>query len=248
MDLGDFERLFEAHARHDAGDTAGEHGLARARRADEQDIVPARDGDLEGAAGDRLPLYIGEIAAAFGRGADVVRRGQRRKRHQPREVVDDLRKALRREGARARYVRRLSGVARGDDEGIVAERLCGDEQRQDARHGAQRAVEREFAEKDGAAAVCPVELARRFEDADGDGEVEVRALLFQVGGGEVDGDLVGGEAPAAVFERGAHALAALLDGGVGQADQFVGGKPVVDIRFHLDGHAFQPGKCETHHL
>ena len=100
----------------------------------------------------------------------------------------------------------------------------------------------------GAAPAIGGELPRRLEDADGDGKVEIRALLFEIGGREIDGDFVGRELSAAVFERGTHPLAALLDGGVGQPNEFVRGQPVVDIRFHLDGYAVQTVERKAHHF
>ena len=56
------------------------------------------------------------------------------------------------------------------------------------------------------------------EDADGDGEIEARALLLDVGGREVDGDAGGRKVEAGVLDGGADAVAGLADGGVGQAD------------------------------
>ncbi len=45
-----------------------EHGLARARRADQQQAVPARRGDLQRALGGSLALDVPQVEAAAGPG------------------------------------------------------------------------------------------------------------------------------------------------------------------------------------
>ena len=64
------------------------------------------------------------------------------------------------------------------------------------------------------------------QDADGDGQIEARAFFLEVGGREVDGDVRGRNEVAGVLDGGAHAVAALAHGGIGQAD----GVEVVLIR------------------
>jgi hypothetical protein len=61
VDGGHLQRLFERERRKDGGQPASEHGLARAGRADHQEVVGAGGGDLEGAAGPVLPADVGEI-------------------------------------------------------------------------------------------------------------------------------------------------------------------------------------------
>ena len=244
MDLCDFQRLLEGHIGHDGGDTAREHGLAGAGRAVQQNVVPAAHCHFQSALRHRLTLDESEVGAVllFRRERLVAAHGKRRKGRQPAQMVDRLRERFRRICAHAADERSFLGVRRGHDKFGKSLRLCGDEQWQNARHGAQLPSQRQFAEQNSTAAVGS-ELARRLEDADGDREVEIRALLFEIGGREIDGDFVGRELSAAVFERGTHPLAALLDGGVGQP-----GQPVVDIRFHLDGYAVQTVERKAHHF
>ena len=58
VDLGDLQRLFKGEIGHDGGQTPCEHGLARTGRPHEQQVMPARDGDLQRPAGNGLTLDI----------------------------------------------------------------------------------------------------------------------------------------------------------------------------------------------
>src|SRR3989449_10716208 len=73
------------------------------------------------------------------------------------------------------------------------------------------------------------DLLRGGEDAYGDGQVERRPVLANVGGGEVDGDALQRERVAGVRERGVHALASFLDGTLRQSDGGEGGEAVRDV-------------------
>ena len=68
-----------------------------------------------------------------------------------------------------------------------------------------------------------------------DRELEARAGLAHRGGGEVDGDPLVRPRDVRRLHRGAHPLARLAPGGVGQADDGVAGQAVGDV--HLDGDA-----------
>ena len=162
MDLGHFQRLGKGHIGHDGGDAARQHGLARAGRADEQQVMPAADGDFEGAAGDRLAFDEGEVELARLRGGGAVAGGGHgRQRRVAADMVDDGGKAFGRHRLDAADVRRLARVARGHDEFRVSPRLGGDEDGQDARQRAQPAVQRQLAQKHGARAL-PRQLPRRL--------------------------------------------------------------------------------------
>ena len=65
---GRFECLFIAHRRQNAGKTAGQHGLAGARRSDHQEIMPARGCHFQCAPRLLLALYIGEVGIGKGAG------------------------------------------------------------------------------------------------------------------------------------------------------------------------------------
>jgi hypothetical protein len=60
-DRGAFERFRHAHGRQQPGKALRQHGFARTRRADEQQRMAARRGDLQGAACASLALDVGEV-------------------------------------------------------------------------------------------------------------------------------------------------------------------------------------------
>src|ERR1019366_8237062 len=89
---------------------------------------------------------------------------------------------------------------------------------QHSLHRPQAAVEAQLADQQEVGDVLDVERAVGSENSDGDGQIEAGASLLDVGRGQVDGDAGGRNVEAGVLDGGAHAVAGLADGGVGQAD------------------------------
>ena len=89
--------------------------------------------------------------------------------------------------------------------------------RQDARHGAHLAAERQLADQRHAAR-SGADLLRAEQDADGHRQVERGTALAQVGRGEVDRDPARRMDESGIAQRPADALARLLERGVGEAD------------------------------
>ena len=88
-----------------------------------------------------------------------------------------------------------------------------------AAHRAHAAVEREFAQESVAGKRLAEECSLAAENSQRHGEIESRTFLFDVSRSEVHGDpLRVGEVETAIVEGGLDALAAFLDGDVGQAD------------------------------
>ena len=73
------------------------------------------------------------------------------------------------------------------------------------------------------------------KDTQRDGKVKGRAFFFCIGWGEVDRDPFGAELIAAVFDGGADALPAFLDGIVGQTDKDGRGQAAARIDFNGNG-------------
>jgi hypothetical protein len=61
MDGRRFNRLFERERWEDAREPSRQHRLARSRRADHQEVVTARRGDLECTAREGLAVEVGEV-------------------------------------------------------------------------------------------------------------------------------------------------------------------------------------------
>jgi hypothetical protein len=78
------------------------------------------------------------------------------------------------------------------------------------------------------------------QEAQGDGQVEGRALFLPVGRGQIDGDPLRLQVVAAVLESGPDALLALAHRGVRQAHGDEGREPGADVDLDLDGIGFDP--------
>ena len=63
------ERLVERQRRQDPRHPPRHHRLARARRTDQQQVVPAGGRDFKGAAGKQLAAYVGQVGPRFARKA-----------------------------------------------------------------------------------------------------------------------------------------------------------------------------------
>jgi hypothetical protein len=61
VNLGGLERFFKRERRQDGGQPLGEHGLARAGRADHEDVVAAGGRNFKGALGGLLSAHIFEV-------------------------------------------------------------------------------------------------------------------------------------------------------------------------------------------
>jgi hypothetical protein len=74
----------------------------------------------------------------------------------------------------------------------------------------------------------------------GDGQVEARAFLADVGGGEVDGDAAIGVAIAGVQDRSANPVSRFLDGSIGQPDYNGSRVSCSGIYLHFKGMGLDP--------
>ena len=220
VDARRFQRLLERHVRQNARQAARHHRLAAARRADHQHVVPARRGDLQRALGALLPAHVRKVVP---RPAALQQLciGHGRHRLDVRlaaQVVDDLREAPGGQHAQPLHAGGLAGVVRGEDECGKPALLRRNRHGKRAAHGHQLAGEGQFAHRRRARQTLGGHHAAGAQDRQRDGQVIGRALLAHVGGREVDRQPRDGEGQRAGGHRRAHALTALLDGGVRQAD------------------------------
>ena len=243
VNLGDFQRFVGRQVGQDAGQGAGQQGFAGTGRAAEQDVVKAGGGHFQGPFGVILAADVGqvgavrrlavavEIDAAVGEGRDGGFALQvRQQLGQGGYGID----------AHAVHQGGFGGVHGGHIDHADALFPRHPDHRQDAGGVAQAAVQGQLAQEYGRLRGRQ-RLAGAEQDAGGDGQVVGRAGLFQVGGGQVDGDAAHRELAAAVAQRRPHALFGFLHGGVGQPHDVEGGQPRRNIGFGLYNLPVQPG-------
>jgi hypothetical protein len=247
VDGRDLERLVEAERRQDAGQAPRQHGLAGARRADEQQVMAAGRGDLERAPGRGLAADVGEV--------EPVVSGRRGGRGGARPRLGGLLQAGHRVGERADGHdvqriddRRLAGVRLGQQHGGHALAAQPDGHREHAARRQDLAVERQLADHRDPRPPGPRRHARRGEDAERDRQVERRAGLAHVGRRQVDRDAMAGELEAGVADRGADPVAALAHGRVGQPDHGEHRQAERDVDLDRDGERLDAAERRTLHL
>jgi len=237
-----FQRLLRFQGRQDAGQARRQHRLARAGRADHQEVVAARRRHFEHALGALLALDLGKVGIARAilgdqrlrraellLAAQVVDQGEQRRRGDDRRPLTSIGGICGVEAA----PRGLAAAYRGADHAAPC-RAGGDCRRQHAGNAAERAVERQLAQHDVARDGFARHHAHGREKAEGDRQVVVAALLGEVGRREVDGDALRRQGKAEGAESSAHALAAFAHRLVCQADHDEGKLARRHQHLHVD--------------
>ena len=229
-DLRRLKRLLPRHIRQDGRQPSRKHRLARAGRADEQDVVPARSGDLQRALDVFLPHDICKVGARFIR---LLRLPLWLRRERPFSLQVLYQRLHVRNAVNAQPVgkRRLRGVGRGDIERFDARARRGHRHGQHAVHRAQRAGERKLAKK-GRVLCGGLNLPGACKDAQQDRQIVERALFPESRRGKVHRDAGDGELHAAVLHCRTHALARFLHRRIAEADNVERGKPAGQKAFH----------------
>ena len=141
----------------------------------------------------------------------------------------------------------LGGVLGGQKQLLYAVLHRGQRHWQHAGHGAQRAVQPQLTQKRPLTAWCG-QLALRSQYAHKYRQVIYRPGLAHIGGGQIDRDAAGRPRIVQVFHGAAYPLAALLDGGVRQADQIELRQPARKISLDLHKIPRQPGHTKACHF
>ena len=186
MDPRHLERLASHELREDPRKPAREHGLPRAWRSHQQQVVRADGCDLERTPGALLAAHVSEV-----RGGDVLGRAVG-KRLVPRrldlsaEVGHDLSEVTYRHRLDARE-RDLGGrLGCADDmRESRSPRSLGDGER--ARYRPDASVESKLADRSMRRQPLRRQLSRRTEHGERDGQIEARSLLAQRRRCQVDG-------------------------------------------------------------
>jgi len=233
VDARDGQRLGRLQRRQHARQPAREHRLARTGGADQQQMVAARRGDLERAAGHGLAADVGEVLARLARVLGRRRRGGRQLgAAQPRCRFLEPRHRVHREPLDQR---RLGGGVRRAEQRLRARapRRLGEAER--AAHAAQAPVERQLADRGRPREPISRHLAGRGEQPERHRQVDRGAFLGSARGGEVHGGLAVGRREAGVTQRRPDPIAHLARGGVGLSGEDEPGQSRTDIHLALDG-------------
>lgn len=273
---GDFEGLRPAEPGQDGGQPFGEHGLAGAGRAFQEQVVATGRGYLHRRARRLLADDVGEVVPVVvlcrshavhsgGRaGSGHAQTGHERVgaalevlfllRHGfVGEDGDQLAQAAHSEHRHAGDEGRLGRGAFRHDHLFVAGLGCGQDRRQDAAHRPHPAVEPQLSDHHDVGQDPRVDPLRRAQDARGDGEVEAAAALGHRGRAETDRQLLLGPLSTRVHHGRPHPVPALREALVRQSHQREGGHARLQVGLDLDHHALDADErhrartCEPHH-
>jgi len=247
--LGNLERFSEIEGRKDARKTTGQHALARTRWTAEQQVVTACRGELQGTSRRGLSPDLAEVGSPVAPPSSVEHRGAVQTMNGRREPL--------REGHRVGQGGDRNHLEVVDQGGLVgvasrhhdprATRLTG--RQGDRQHPADRtqgAGKRELSHQHRAVRREPGDLLIGHQDRGGDREVETRALLAYLGGGEVDDHAALRKLEPRVGKGGADAIDTFSRRGVGKTDRHYGGQPPAQIDLDLDEMGLDPhqdGAC-----
>lgn len=204
VDFGGFQRFVEGQRRQNGRQATGQHGFARARRANEDDVVPASRCQFEGAFDVLLPAHIAEIdivLAEIGRelfaGIDLDGRDGRIARQHVdgfAQVFHAIHRKIADDGG-------FAGIGFGQDKTFVFFVTGQYGHGQGTFDGPQAAVQRQFAHDKKLVEALRRNDAGPRQHTDGNGEVEGGALFAQIGGREVDDGFEARQANPGVFDR-----------------------------------------------
>lgn len=236
VDLRSLDHFGAVHRGQNGRQALGEHGLARARRSDEQDVVPAGGGHLERALDVLLRLDLGKIDRKR-------RRGHGRDGLVPAQMVHELRDVLDRVHGHALGKGGLGRVAAGTKSSlrpicsaasaIVSAPVTGRISPREAHLAEERRRRRRLAD-----------LPRGAQDAQQHRQVIERAGLARVRRGEVHRQAADRKLHAVGLDGAAHALARLLDGRIRQADDIKPRQTVGHVALHAHGVAAHTAAAE----
>ena len=228
---GRVERLGVVEIRQQPGETGGQHRLPGTGWPDEQEVMPSGGGDLEREARHALAADVGEIGTGW-----LGHHRRRVRRVGPRQLAtergDDVGQGLHRPHLVAADERCLGVRGRGDhDDG----RVDGVDQGQRPRDRPHGAVEPQLPEEAAARRGVRRHVAVGGEQAHGDGQVQPGALLADPRRGQVHRHPAQRPRQRRRQQRGAHPVAGLATGGVGQPDHGEAGQAVRDMHLDADG-------------
>ena len=211
---GSLHRFLIIEIGQDARQPAGQHGLAGARRADEQQVVRAGRGNGQRPLGGSLAADIGQI---------------RRQRATAEGLVFGFGQALLAVQVGTNLQQMLGGqhfatgeqgflTVAGRQHQLAPGLPAGDRDRQRAGDGPQLAGQCQLADELVLSQFVRGDLAGRRQNAERDRQIKATAVFRQISRGEVDGDALGGEVELGRQQGRADPILALFDRRFRQAD------------------------------
>ena len=232
-----FDGLREGKVGDDRHEPLCEHGLPGSGRTDHEEVVPPRGGDLQGAFGLFLAADLAEIEGIVAAPAEKFPEidMDRRDLRPAAEKLHHFGELSHRDHLNPLHQRRFGGVFPRDDYPPDAEGLRLKGRGEGAVDPLHAAVQRKFAEKEIVGQRTGGHKTLGGQDCHGDGKIEGGALLFDIGGGQVDGDVMAGEGVPGVLDGGLDPVLALPHGHVGEADRRKQGETGGEIDLDHDG-------------
>ncbi len=231
--------------RQQARQTRRHHRLARTRRADEQQVVAPRGGDLQRPFGALLPLDLAQV----GHGAPLHHRPRlgRAQHLGPAKMIDQADQGTRRQQPHIPRPGRLRPVRLRTDQ-AQPHAVDRHGRRQGPADACDLAVQPQFADRRPAVQRVRPDHAHRSQHGQGDGQIEMAALLGQVGGGQIGDHLLGGQRQADAGEGAAHPFAAFGHRLVRQSDDGEGSSGRADLlHFDVDPARIDAVERHRHH-
>ncbi len=197
-----------------------EHGLPGAGGTDHQKVVPSGGGDLQRTFGLFLAADLAEIEGIVADSAKKFREidMDRGDLHPTAEKLHHLGEPFHRDHLDPFNQRRLGGVFPRNDHPPDAEGPRFEGRGEGAVDPLHASVQRKFAEEEIVGEGIRGHKALGGQNRHGDREVEGGALLFDVCGRQVYGDMMAREGVTGVLDGGLDSVFALPNGHVGEAD------------------------------
>lgn len=202
VEFRDRDTLKRGGWRQQISSGASEQGLTGAGRAREEEVVMAGNSDREGAFCEVLPLNVVQkrpvdsCLCIFYNNMRAY--GWRLGRFQPFKVESEIKQGIDASELDTRDELSLRKVRAREDNFGETGFLGGLDDVNNATDGLGVATEGEFSDDKAMFAVLLKKLAREDQNVEGNGQIEVRAILGELGGSKVNGDLLAREGQSGV--------------------------------------------------
>src|SRR5262245_38395725 len=232
VDPRHLERFFSRQRGQDSRQAAGKHRLARPGRPRQQQVVPTGSGKLERTTCPLLAANVGQVRNPRGSrqlfeflerlGLPLTAKVGRRLG----EMMEWHRLDPRERGLRSR--------CRRAEQPRKALLLCALRRRKDAGDRADPSVQGELADRRVSAKALLRYLPRGRKHRQGNGQIEARSLLAELGGSQVDRQPPEWPRQFRRCDAASYPLLRLLAGAIGQTDDRERREPILEMSLYLD--------------